>query len=108
MLHNIFSIVLTTIILLPFTIQAAHAFHYHEYTVCNTKEVKHFHQHKVNCSDYHKIINQNSIDFSSEFNLEVRSFFNYTPIYFHQNQYTTTLQLKSSRAPPYFISETIF
>jgi len=102
-LHNFFSVILTAIVLLPFAIQTVHAVHYHEYTACDTKDVTHFHQHKVDCSSYHQVINQNSIDFLSEFNLEVRPFFSYNPTYFHQGQYSTDPQLKSSRGPPNFI-----
>jgi len=91
------------IVLLPFTIQAIHSSHPHEYTVCNTKDVTHFHQHEFNCSHYHQIINQNSVDFSSEFDLNIGSFINFNPSHFYQNLYTVAPQLVASRAPPYFI-----
>jgi len=91
------------IILLPFTIQTVHVLHGHAQEICTAKDVKHIDQHQANCSSYHQIIEQNSIAFLSEFNLEVRPFFNYNPTYFHQSQYNTDPQLKSSRGPPNFI-----
>ncbi len=91
------------IIVLPFAIQTAHALHGHTYEVCNTKDVKHFHQHQYDCSNYHQIIKQNSIDFSSKVNLEISTIFKHYTIPFYQSKYSISLQSKSSRAPPYFI-----
>jgi len=103
-LHSVLSVVLIAIMLLPFTIQMVHSLHHHEYIICNAKgDIKHFHQNKIDCSSYHQIIEQNSIDFSSEFKLKISSLFNQNPTYSHQSLYTVVLQLKSSRAPPYFI-----
>ncbi len=104
-LHTIISVVLVIIILLPFTTQAIHLLHQHEYEyeICDVKNTEHIHEHKLDCSSYHQIIEHNSIDFSSEFDLEIHSFINQNPPYFHQSLYTIVLRLKSSRAPPYFI-----
>ncbi len=102
-LHTVISVVLITILLLPFTIQAVHLLHRHEYKICDAKNTEHIHQHKLDCSSYHQIIEHNSIDFSSEFNFKIHSFANQNLPCLHQNLYTIALQLKASRAPPYFI-----
>jgi len=102
-LHTIISAVLVIIILLPFTIQVIHLSHRHEYKICDVKNTEHIHQHKLDCSNYHQIIEHNSIDFSSNLNLIVHSFGNQNHNSYHQSLYTTALQLKSSRAPPFFI-----
>ena len=102
-LHSVFSIFVSIVIILPFAIQTLHALEGHEHRVCNAKDVKHFHQQEVNCSIYHQIIEQNSIDFLTEFNLEIPLFFSDNPVSFYQSLHGIDLQLKPSRAPPYFI-----
>lgn len=102
-LHSVFSVFVSVIIILPFAIQTLHAIEGHEHQVCDAKNVKHFHQQEVDCNIYHQIIEQNSIDFSIEFNLDTPSFFNYRFAYFYQSLHGIFLQLKPSRAPPYFI-----
>jgi len=102
-LHSVLSIVLTITILLPFTIQMVHTLDSHEHIVCYAKEVKHIDQHQVDCGDYHQIIEQNSINFLLEINLNESLTFTQIPSYYYQSQYGIQLYQKSSRAPPYFI-----
>ncbi len=101
--HTILSVVISILILLPFAIQTWHALEAHEHTVCTAKDVKHFHKQEVDCTIYHQIIEYNSIDFPTEFDLEITSYFKHSYTYFYQDKYYANLQLKSSRAPPYFI-----
>ena len=91
------------IILLPFTIQMAHVLHGHTQEICTAQDVKHIDQHQLNCSNYHQIIEQNSIDFSAEFNLEINIVYKRYTIPFYQSEHSVFFQQKSSRAPPYFI-----
>ncbi len=91
------------IIILPFTIQTIHTLHNHSHEICNTKDVQHIDQHQSDCSNYHQIIEQNSIDFLSEFSLKINIVYKHYTIPFYQRKYPHFLQQKSSRAPPYFI-----
>jgi len=102
-LHTVFSVVLIVIILLPFTIQTVHTLHNHEYIICNANDVKHIDQHTVNCGSFHRIIQQNSIDFSSEFEFEIGSLVNFIPLYFYENEHSVIPLQFASRAPPCFI-----
>ncbi len=99
-IHQFISIVLITIVLLPFAIQFSHAFEKHEHSVCNAQNVVHLHQHKTDCSICHYQINFNTIDFSTNFILA-------SAIIIVEKNYTTEdqnssikLHYKSSRAPP--------
>jgi hypothetical protein len=91
------------IIVLPFTIQTIHTLYNHTHKICNTKDVQHIDQHQTDCSNYHQIIEQNSINFSSKINLEISNIFKQDTIPFYQSKYRLFLQQKSSRAPPHFI-----
>ncbi len=102
-LHSAFSILLSISVVLPFAIQTLHAFEGHEHTICTAKGEKHFHEQSTDCSIYHQIIEQNSIDFSIEFELQTPTTPNHIQIHFHQKLLVIFLQLKSSRAPPFFI-----
>jgi len=75
----------------------------HEHIVCNTKDVEHIDQHQVDCSDYHQIIEQNTVDFSLNIDLNESLTFAQIPTYYYKSQYGIQLYQKSSRAPPYFI-----
>ena len=102
-LHKAVAIFLALIVILPFAIQTVHALQDHEHLVCNAKEVKHFHDQHTNCSVYHFTIEQNSIDFVSNYDLEINNVSNINPAFYCLKDYHDTYQLKSSRAPPYFI-----
>ena len=102
-LHNAVAIFLALIVILPFVIQTVHALHNHEHLVCIVKEVKHFHNQDTNCSVYHFTIEQNSIEFVSNYDLEINIFINLNPTFYHFNDYQNQNQFKSSRAPPGFI-----
>jgi len=88
---------------LPFAVQTLHALEGHEHTVCTAKNEHHFHQQEVDCGIYHQIIDQNAIEFPIEFDLKTPSIFKKIYTYSYQNKSSSNLQLKSSRAPPYFI-----
>ena len=98
---NLFiSIVLITIVLLPFVVQFTHAFEKHEYSVCNTQDIVHIHNHKTDCSVFHFQINYNTIDFSSNFLFETIKKFE-EKIYASEGKNpSTNLNHKSTRAPP--------
>jgi len=102
-LHNIVAIFLTLIVILPFAIQTYHALQDHEHKVCSAKEVKHFHDQGVDCSFYHLIIEQNSIDLDINYDLEINKVINLNPTFYYYKDYQNQNQLKSSRAPPSFI-----
>jgi len=98
---NLFiSIVLITIVLLPFAVQFSHAFEKHEYSVCNAQNVVHLHHHKTDCSIFHYQINYNTIDFSTSFILDSASII-VEKIYATEDPNSSIKILhKSSRAPP--------
>jgi len=102
-LHTIYAVCLSIIVVLPFAIQTAHALQNHEHKFCIAKEVKHFHNQDTNCRIYHLTIGQNSIDLASNYDLEISSVFNINPTFYCFIDYHNHYQLKSSRAPPYFI-----
>lgn len=101
-LHNIYAVLLIAIVILPFAIQTVHALQDHEHLVCIAKEVKHFHNQDTNCSVYHFTIEQNSIDFGSNYDLEINIVFNINPAFYCLKDHQDHYQFKSSRAPPYF------
>lgn len=98
--YSLFSILISFIIVLPFAVQTLHALEGHEHTVCTAENEHHFHQQEVNCNIYHQIIEQNAIDFSIKFDLKPPLSFKRSCTYFYQNKYTSSIQLKASRAPP--------
>ena len=102
-IHNIYALLFTAIVILPFAIQTVHELQDHEHLVCIAKEVKHFHDQDTNCSVYHFTIEQNSIDLVSNYNLEINNVFNISPTFYNLKDYQNPYQLKSSRAPPGFI-----
>ncbi len=101
--YSLFSVLISLIIVLPFAIQTLHALEGHEHLVCTAENEHHFHQQEVNCSIYHQIIEQNAIAFSVKFELKPPQSFKQNCTYFYQNKYTSSIQFKTSRAPPYFI-----
>ena len=102
-LHNVYAVLLTTIVILPFAIKTVHALQDHEHLVCIAKEVKHFHNQDANCSVYYFTIEQNSIDLDSNYDLEINNVFNISPTFYYFKNYQNQHQYKSSRAPPGFI-----
>ncbi len=48
--YKVLGVILTTIVLLPYTVQALHALENHEHKVCNAKDAKHFHSQELDCS----------------------------------------------------------
>ena len=102
-LHNAIAIFLALIVILPFAIQTIQALHNHEHLVCIAKEVKHFHDQDADCSFYHLTIEQNSIDLVINHDLEINTFINLNPTFYHLKYYQNQNRLKSSRAPPGFI-----
>ncbi len=102
-LHNVVAIFLALIVILPFAIQTVHVLQDHEHKVCTAKEVKHFHDQGVDCSFYHLTIEQNSIDLVINYDLEINNAINLNPTFYCVKDYQIQNQLKSSRAPPYFI-----
>ena len=99
-LHTIYAVCLSLIVILPFSIQTVHALQEHEHKVCIAKEAKHFHDQASNCGIYHLTIEQNSIDLTSNYDLEISSVFNFNPTFYCFKNYHNHYQLKSSRAPP--------
>ena len=67
--YKVLGVILTTIVLLPYTVQAFHALENHEHKVCNAKDTKHFHSQELDCSIYHTPVEQNS--FGDEFSYSV-------------------------------------
>lgn len=102
-LHNAIAILLAVIVILPFAIQIVRVLQDHEHKVCVTKEVKHFHDQDADCSFYHLTIEQNSIDLVVNYDLEINTFINLNPTFYHFKDYQNQNRLKSSRAPPSFI-----
>jgi len=102
-LNLVFSLLLSSIVILPYAIQTIHAFQGHEHKTCSAMKVKHFHQKENDCGVYHLILNQYSIDFSDENILEVYNLFKVNPYKYYNNTYIFHIQSKSSRAPPSFI-----
>ena len=102
-LHNAVAILFTLIVILPFAIQTVRVLQDHEHNVCTAKEVKHFHDQDADCSFYHLTIEQNSIDLVVNYDFEINTFINLNPTFYHFKNYLNQNQLKSSRAPPYFI-----
>ena len=101
--HKAVAIFFTLTVILPFAIQTVHALQGHEHFVCNAKEVKHFHDQHTNCSVYHFTIDQNSIDFVSNYDLEINTVINLNTTFYYFKNYQAQHQFKSSRAPPCFI-----
>lgn len=101
--HSLFSILISFIVVLPFAVQTLHAIEGHEHTVCTAENEHHFHQQEVDCSTYHQIIEHNAIKFSIKFELKTLAVFKKIYTYNYQNKYPSHLQFKASRAPPYFI-----
>ena len=99
-LHNIYALLLTVIVILPFAIQTVHVLKDHEHKVCTAKEVKHFHDQGADCSFYHLTIEQNSIDLSINYDLEINNVINLNPTFYYFKNYQNQNQFKSSRAPP--------
>ena len=102
-LHNTVAILLAVMVILPFAIQTVRVLQDHEHKVCVAKEVKHFHNQDADCSFYHLTIEQNSIDLVVNYDLEINTFINLNPTFYHFKGYQNQNRLKSSRAPPGFI-----
>lgn len=101
--HIILSLLLSIIVILPYAIQSVHAFKDHEHKTCTSKIVKHFHKKEKDCGVSHLILEQYSIDFSDENNWQIYNVINTNPTNCYSYYYDYNIQLKSSRAPPYFI-----
>ncbi|MET2985451.1 hypothetical protein [Aureibaculum conchae] len=102
-LHSVFSVILTTIVLLPFALQTLHAFEQHEHVYCGAENEKHFHQDEIDCHFNHLIITYSSFDFDDDFTIIEP--LDYLQIFddYHQTYFNPSQSSKSSRAPPYFI-----
>ena len=101
-LRKFFSILLTAVFLLPFGIQSLHAFKHHVSNSCTAKEVKHIHVQKPDCSVYHQNINQNIIDFHTEYSLVRPLFDDLILTSFYKGKFNLVIKLKSPRAPPFY------
>ena len=99
-IKKLLSIVLITIVLLPFAVQFSHALEKHEYSVCDAQNVVHLHHPKTNCSIFHYQINYNTIEFSSTFSLDENILINEKVFTQEVKKESTSLFHKSSRAPP--------
>lgn len=102
-LHNIFSTLVTAIVLLPFALQTLHALEGHEHNFCNAEIEQHFHKKEIECHFNHLNITYNSFDFNSSFTLvKPQAYFQLFDSY-HQTYFYSFESSKSSRAPPSFI-----
>ena len=99
-LHNVVAIFLALIVVLPFAVQTFQGLQNHEHKVCTAKEVKHLHDQGADCSFYHLIIEQNSIDLDIHYDFEINPVINLNPTFYYFKNYQNQNQYKSSRAPP--------
>lgn len=98
--NTIFSWILLIGFLIPMSIDFAHSFENHEHTVCNAKDVKHFHQLENDCSDFHYTIHSfvySILQYKQSFATKIRT---KTLLNATSNYFGIGISLKSSRAPP--------
>ena len=98
--YKVLGVILTTIVLFPYTVQAFHALKNHEHVVCTAKDTKHFHADELDCCLCCTPVELNTLLFSFSNDL-------INPIeYFDSSKAVTKFtsldffQLKSPRAPP--------
>lgn len=88
---------------MPITIQAAHAFEKHEHKVCNAVDVKHIHEHDIDCSFFHFQLQQDTFDFNSDYEALILQYPTEILDKYIASNYRIYLISNSSRAPPFFI-----
>ena len=103
-LHKAYAFILTLIVLFPFIIQTSHSLTNHGHQVFNKKGVKQVQKQGFNCSICDFQIEYNYIDFPTSFAVHNPLYINVDLKDYTQFNYTVNLNLKSSRAPPYFIA----
>lgn len=103
-LHKIISIWTVVILLLPIGVQFVHTLENHEHIVCNSKEVSHIHEQKIDCSFCHVLLENNTVFNLNTVNLHNYSTIDITPIYVVNKHIEVYLFFNSSRAPPKFIA----
>lgn len=87
----------------PLTIQTAHAFEKHEYSVSNKQVSINLFDDGTDCSVFHFKTNHNSIDFTTN-SSEIQIHISKEKVFAIEfSKYTVKPHLKSSRAPPYFM-----
>lgn len=102
-INQFISIVLITIVLLPFAVQFSHAFEKHEHSVCEAQNKTHFDSHEVDCSVFHFKINTDTVEFTLTKYLAQNILIEEKKTSFKSIIATANIYYKSLRAPPYFI-----
>jgi len=102
--HKIYAFILTLIVLFPFIVQTSHVLTNHDHQVLNEKGIKQVQKQELDCSICDFQVEYNSIDFSTNFAAHNPQYINVDLKDYTQFNYTVNLNLKSSRAPPYFIA----
>jgi len=86
--------------LLPIALQFIHALQKHEYSEVGSEIAVYAHHSKNDCSIFHYQINYNSIDFSSEFQINEVDFIIDKIITKENKKQLSSFFYKASRAPP--------
>jgi hypothetical protein len=96
----LFSWLLLIGFLIPISINFVHNFEKHQHTVCDAKDVKHFHQLEKDCSVFHYVIHGfvfNLFSYKLKFSTKIIS----EVLYYKTINYAVNLPYKTSRAPPF-------
>ena len=102
-ISRLISIVLITVVLLPFAVQFSHAFEKHKHLVCEAQNITHFDTHEVDCSVFHFKINTNTVEFIATEYIAQNILIEEKRTSFKSITATANINYKSLRAPPYFI-----
>ncbi len=84
---------------IPISISFVHSFEKHEHTVCNAKNVKHFHKVENDCSNLHYLVH--SVSFITQsFKILISPKIISKVITDFSFEYFVSIPFKSPRAPP--------
>lgn len=101
--NKVLALLFVLAVLTPLLVQASHVFERHEHVICTAKDVKHFHADELDCNICQTTIENLYTGINSEFSF-LELYNNYKNQQIAQFEITNgPLQLKSTRAPPYFI-----
>ena len=99
-LHKIISIWVAILVMLPMSVQFAHALEDHSHDICKENSLQHFHKHEIECEFDHYFFKTNATSFSEKVQDDITILLESSPIYFLNTFYKFSFLKPNSRGPP--------
>jgi len=99
-LHKIISIWIVILVMLPMSVQFAHALEDHSHDICKENAMQHFHKHEIECEFDHYIFKTNAVSFNDFVQDKITIHSIGVPVHYSNTVYKSSLLKLNSRGPP--------